>query len=240
MSLVEKFYTEGEFFRNNPDWDRQDTNWKLQKISPILEKYLNTVSSRSICEIGCGSADLLKRLALLYPQHQFYGWDISPHASLFWKDAPPNLHLRTGDFFLSSAIEQYDLIILLDVIEHVADPLTFLSNLKKYSRLILLHIPLDLSAVSAFFDQKLLHVRKSVGHIHYYTYQLALSLLEEAGLEIISSQLSNAWIDSPHRSKNIFAQAIKYLIYQIFGKRAPNLIGGQTLFVLCQTPKIHV
>jgi hypothetical protein len=52
-----------------------------------------------------------------------------------------------------------EVLMMLDVIEHLADPHDFLSKLHGKAKYYVFHIPLDLSAVSVFRETPLLYVR---------------------------------------------------------------------------------
>jgi SAM-dependent methyltransferase len=233
MGLVEEFYIDGRYHENNPDWDRADVDWKFKKLQKFIDAALNTQTPKTVCEIGCGSGDFLRKLSAKYPQHRFYGWDISPQAKNFWVNLPNNLILTTGDV-LRESTQKYDLVLALDVIEHVADPIEFLNSVSRFSENFIFHIPIDLSAFSVIQDQKLLFVRERVGHIHYFTKNIALQLLKEVGFNQIQSEFTNAWKDSPQASQNFLARLVRSLIYFIFPEKGANIIGGQTLSVFCR------
>jgi hypothetical protein len=76
-----------------------------------------------------------------------------------------------------------------------------------------------------------------VGHIHYFTKQLALSLLNESGYRIIDASYTRAVFTAPSRSwKMLIARPFRRLIYALFGKdRGVRLVGGETLIVLAQS-----
>lgn len=55
----------------------------------------------------------------------------------------------------------------------------------------------DLSALSVLREKPLLNQRHNVGHIHYFTRNLALSLLRECGYEVTLWHYSGAAFQSP-------------------------------------------
>ena len=172
-------------------------------------------------------------LRQFYPQAELFGYEIAPDATKFWSDyAQEKIDFQLGDF-LTINKRNYDVILLLDVIEHIADPFQFLSQLHGVARYYLLHIPLDLSAITVLREQPLLNVRHQVGHIHYFTKNLALSLVEECGYKIINWQYSGAAFNAARRTWKTklasFPRAIAYNVNKDLGVRA---LGGETLFVL--------
>ena len=233
---MEDFYTDGTYFQNNPTWDAEDAEWKLKKITPLLKDFLLEKKSLRICEIGCGGGKLLSELAKLYPQHRFVGWDLAPDAAKFWNYQLKNLEFHAGDIFKSNMDEQFDLVLLIDVVEHVENPHQFLQNVQKITKVCFFHMPLDLSAISVIFDYKLVYVRKQVGHIHYFTKNIFLELLRETKYKTSKIAFSNSWKDSPQKSfmtrvLNVF----RYVIDFISPEMNARILGANTLLVLAKS-----
>ena len=57
---IEERYMDSSYLAENPDWDRQDAPWKAAAVHGILLE--NKINSGSICEVGCGSGDILINL----------------------------------------------------------------------------------------------------------------------------------------------------------------------------------
>ena len=131
-----------------------------------------------------------------------------------------------------------DVVLLLDVLEHLGDPFSFLERLRPHSRYAVFHIPLDLSAISVLRESPLLHVRERVGHIHYYTRKLALAMLEECGYEIIEARYTGAALNAPRRSlKTRLAGLARKAVFAVNHDMGARLMGGETLLVLA-APKV--
>lgn len=228
-------YLTSEYLEHNPTWDLQDTPWKASLVAAALER--NGIKPASICEVGCGSGGCLAELRTAYPAAELSGFDIAPDAATFWgRYDGLDIHFEVGDI-LQKATRKYDVLLMLDVIEHVADPHAFLAGLHGKADYYIFHIPLDLSAASVFRETPLLYVRDKVGHIHYFTRQLALSLLREGGYQIIDASYTQAAFTAPARSwKTLIARPLRRLMYTLLGKdRGVRLLGGETLIVLAKT-----
>ena len=83
MSNVESMYYDGTYLAENPDWDRKDAPWKAVQVASILSD--NKISPTTVCEIGCGSGDVLAMLQKALPSVKMTGYDISPQVAQFWK-----------------------------------------------------------------------------------------------------------------------------------------------------------
>lgn len=53
---IENRYFNASYLAENPNWDRQDAQWKAEKVLSILSD--NKIDPASICEVGCGSGDI--------------------------------------------------------------------------------------------------------------------------------------------------------------------------------------
>jgi SAM-dependent methyltransferase len=233
MSAPDDRYLTDDYVTQNPSWDLEDSPWKASLVKRILDQ--NGTSPSSICEVGCGAAYVLAELAKMFPQAELFGYDIAPAAARFWpQHESVGIHLTVGDF-LTLNRRTYDVILLLDVIEHVRDPSTFLVGLREMARLHVLHIPLDLSALTVLREKPLLSARRKVGHIHSFTKNLALAMIQESGFRIIHWEYTRAAFVAPRPTwKSRAAMLPRWLAQRLnkdFGVRA---LGGETLMVLAE------
>lgn len=224
-------YLGEDYGRSNPSWDAEDSPWKVDQVVRMLRRH--DLTPTSIAEIGCGAGAILAGLRGHFPDAALYGFDIAPGAASFWsRHASARIEFTLGDFFQRSH-RRYDLLLVLDVIEHIANPFDFLSRLRGHAEFYLFHIPLDLSAVSVFREQPLLQVRAKVGHLHYYTKGLALTMLEESGHRVVDSCYTGAGFSAPQRGWLAKMASLPRRIVQAMAKDAGvRLLGGETLLVL--------
>lgn len=230
---TEKRYLTSDYLAENPSWDSEDSPWKAKKVADILRS--NNLSPSSICEVGCGAGGVLASLRANFPDIRLVGFDIAPDASCFWtKHAHAKIDFHGKDF-LEFNQEHYQLILVLDVIEHVSDPSEFLARLRNHADYFVFHVPLDLSAVSVLREEPLLHVRRKVGHIHYYTKGLILTLLQECNYKILDWCYTGVAITGPRRSwKTKLALLPRLLAYAMNKNVGVRLLGGETLMVLAK------
>jgi SAM-dependent methyltransferase len=234
MAFPEDKYISDDYLSHNPSWDMEDSPWKAAVVSAFLKAA--GLDPRSVCDIGCGSGGVLTELSKTWSGAEFYGYEIAPTATRFWeKTKRNNIRFVLGDFFnLNKA--HFDLILLLDVIEHIRDPFTFLNGLHGAAGHYLFHIPLDLSALSITRESPILYARKKVGHIHYFTKNLALELLKETGFEIIKWKYSGAAFNSPRSTwKTKLATVPRFIAYSINKDLGVRILGGETLLVLARS-----
>ena len=231
--IVKKRYLEEDYLLDNPEWDIKDSPWKAEKVHDILKE--NDITPQSFCDVGCGAGRVLTSLRSFYPEAKCVGYDIAPDVQQFWNTSElREVELNLGNFTELNS-QKYDVILLLDVLEHVADPHNFLTNIKPYCRYLVIHFPLDLSSISVMREAPLLEVRRKVGHIHFFTRGLALELLAECGLEVVDWKYTGASLSAPNRKFKTrlfgFFRRIFYLFNKDIGVR---LVGGETLIVLAK------
>ena len=171
---MKQIYEDGTYLENNPSWHEEDSPWKAKQIRRIIEK--NSLTPKRIYEIGCGAGEILRQLSKSYPNIEFFGYEISPQAfELCKKKTKNNLSFKLSDL-LEESNEHFDIVMAIDVFEHVEDYFGFLRRLKEKAVYKIFHIPLDLSVQTVLRSSPIIKGRKSVGHIHYFTKETALEI----------------------------------------------------------------
>jgi|TARA_B110000908_G_C10264649_1_gene462494 hypothetical protein len=231
--FISKRYTESDYLDQNPGWDMEDSPWKASKVVALLRKH--NIEPKTICEVGCGAGGVLGAIQSEFTKTKLTGFDIAPDAERFWDNLRGvGIDLHVGDFFTLNS-RNYETVLLLDVLEHVANPHQFLIDIKQHTELLVVHFPLDLSALSVLRESPLLKVRHQVGHIHYFTKGLALELLKECGFDVIDCQYTEATFSAPQRGvKTKIFSWLRRLIYMINKDAGVRLLGGETLMVLAR------
>jgi SAM-dependent methyltransferase len=231
-ALVGQRYTNGEYYERNPTWHVEDSPWKAEKIFELLSR--NELSPTTICEVGCGAGEVLAQLQQRMPHHcRFWGYDISPQAyELARERVNQRLQFRQADL-LADEETTFDLVLVIDLIEHLDDYYGFLRRLKRRGRHTIFHIPLDLSAYTVWRRYPILDLRTSVGHIHYFTKDTALAALADTGYEVVDW----CYPDPPWilRGKSLRQKVLALLREGLMGANrdlAVRLLGGRSLLVL--------
>ena len=141
-----------------------------------------------------------------------------------------NINFYFKDLLSEDSI--YDVVLCIDVFEHVENYIGFLQRLKKNGKYKIFHIPLDLS-ISALLRRSLLRARKSVGHLHYFTPDTALATLIDCGHEIVDVMFTPSFAAVPPKTfKEKLAKNPRALLYTISPRLMSTLIGGASLMVL--------
>ncbi len=175
-------YKDGEYLQKNPTWHVEHSGYKAAQVLKLLER--NRLVPESVVEVGCGAGEILNILHQKLPATvEFAGYEISPQAfALCGERVKPRLQYHCRDFLAEPAARR-DLILCLDLIEHISDYLGFLQRLAPMGNYKIFRFPLDLNWVALW--KMNLSARYSVGHIHYFTKEIALAALKDMGYEVI-------------------------------------------------------
>jgi cyclopropane fatty-acyl-phospholipid synthase-like methyltransferase len=227
-----QIYENGTYLENNPTWHQEDSPWKAEQIKKIIEK--NLLDPGNICEIGCGAGEILNQLSEKYGDgKKFYGYEISPQAfELCSKKSKPNLIFKHLDLFDENPIK-YDIVMAIDVFEHVEDYFGFLRKLKEKAEYKIFHIPLELTVLAVLRSPYFVKSRKLFGHLHYFTKETAFETLKDAGYNIIDYFYTGGSIELPNRGwKENLLKIPRKMAFAVNRDFAVRLLGGYSLLVL--------
>ena len=245
--VVADFYTNGEYLQKNPGWHVNAAPWKAGSVLQIIKR--NALSPRSVCEIGCGAGEILRILQQnLASDATFVGYDIAPQAIELAKQREnERLHCYLADYF-EEEHEYVDLLLFIDVLEHFENMFQVLYAVKAQSQYKILQLPLDLSVLS-IFGNKLPEYRQATGHLHFFTKDIALAVLRDAGYEVLDVFYCRQPIDTepwnikrPARALRKMLKIVKHsmlrmpanLCYALRPDFAVRFFGGWRLMVLLQ------
>ena len=228
--MIRETYTQGDYLTKNPTWHVEDSPWKAEQIIRMMRR--NGLAPKTICEVGCGAGEILRQLQQgLNEECLFWGYEVSPQAFALCKQRT-NERLR---FELKDILQDkdafFDLILLIDLIEHLEDYFSFLRGVKPKSEYKILHIPLDLSVQMVLRGSPIMRTRESAGHLHYFTKEIALEILRNVGYEV----LDWFYVELPLKSiKRYIARTPRMLFFAIHEDWAVRIMGGYSLMVLTQ------
>jgi trans-aconitate methyltransferase len=194
----------------------------------------HSIHPRTVCEVGCGAGEVLRQVQTRIPSASLVGWDISPDAIQLAKERE-NDHLRfqCGDFLTTT--ESFDVVLCIDVFEHVPDYLGFLDTLRARGTFTVFHVPLDLSAQWVLRGHPLLNARNRSGHLHYFTKDTALATLADAGYQVVEWFYTTGHLATSTASqKSRFLRLPRVTLAAVSKDFAARLLGGYSLLVLCR------
>lgn len=230
-------YTSGAYLDHNPTWHEEDSGWKARQISALVRRH--GLSPARVLEVGCGAGGVLHALAgdLGTERTTYTGYDIAPAAVERAKAlSPRRCTFHCGDPLAEVPAEPFDLLLAIDVFEHVPDYMGFLRRCQQMARYKIYHVPLDMT-VSAVLRERFDHARASIGHLHYFTPRTALATLEDTGHRIVDQVFTAGALDlfRTHPSmRRAVANVPRWLVSRLSVPLATRLFGGWSLLVLAE------
>jgi cyclopropane fatty-acyl-phospholipid synthase-like methyltransferase len=226
-------YTDGTYLEKNPLWHSDESPFKAAQIIRMLER--NRLKPKTIAEVGCGAGEVLRRLqGKMNSDCRFWGYEISPQA-LRLCDSKANAKLQ---FKLADISQEedtfFDMILVLDVIEHVEDYFGFLRGIRPKSDLKVFHFPLDLSVQAVLRKRGLLKRRELFGHIHYFTTETALESLKDTGYEVLDHFYTPRCIELAKETIQKIARLPRIICFAIHQDLTVRILGGYSLLVLAR------
>lgn len=226
-------YLDGEYLVKNPGWHVEESPWKARQVLRMLQQ--RHLAPKTICDVGCGTGEVLKQLqANLGSDCLFWGYDISPQALQQAKSrANERLHFKLVG--CCQEIDSFfDLLLVLDVIEHVENYFTFLRQLKARGSYKLFHIPLDLSVQTVFRKNALIKRRNMYAHLHYFSKETALRALEDTGYQVLDYFYTPRSIEFASGLGEKALTLPRKLCFAIQKDFAARVLGGFSLLVLAR------
>lgn len=227
-------YTNGEYFKNNPMWGVEDSAWKAGVIHKLLSN--NNIIPSEITEIGCGAGSILDSLLKSFPGTHFKGFDISPQA-IELANKLTNNHIEFFNEDFRSVVNLYsDVVMLIDVLEHVDNFYGMLRDVRSRGKYFIFHIPLDLSCRMILKPHILLQQRESVGHIHYFSKEMVEWMLADTGFEIIEWVYTKPVVDvnKPATAKRGIKKILRNVSFSMNKNLSAKLWGSYSMMILAK------
>ena len=227
-------YHNGEYLRLHPNWDGDDAVLKSGWVRGMIDKHRLPV--KEVIEVGCGSGRILSELSSHYADAHFKGYDISPEAIHIAKQFAGE-KISFYEAALPNSTTRADLLLLIDVLEHVPDYYGLLENLRRTAMHFIFHIPLDLSCRSLLKPQLLLQEREASGHIHYFSKDMVLWMLRDAGYSVMDWKYTKPVCDLERTRglKGGVKKTVRNVSFNLSKEKAVKWWGGYSMLIAATT-----
>lgn len=238
LEQLKNFYENDIYLQQNPSLSEEDSAWKFKKITPLLDKFCSATKQDEInlLDVGGGAGLIINYISHYIPKN--YGikvnkflLDLSPGMLEIQKKANPDykLALREDVEATTIANRQMDLTLMIDVLEHVPDPISALRELRRISKSVILKVPLE--------DNLYFHIRNflsrgerrkyamgKLGHINIYSDEQLQAEIKKYLGQIIYSDYTNvfSYYQNTGYHQRRISQLLNYTAREVF-KISPKL-----------------
>jgi trans-aconitate methyltransferase len=210
-------------------WHTDDEPWKASTIARFLRLHLPQCSS--IADVGCGTGGVIAGVKDLMPSTRVAGYEVAPIAVAKAKRTYPNIEFFVG----FPEAQEFELIMMIDVVEHVEDCWRIVRDAHKCAPYLLVHIPLELNASTALRPQSLANSRRTLGHIHHFSEESACALLSECGYDIVASEITAATAELPATTmKRKLARGPRAIGKRISPSMTARVLGGFEVLIIAK------
>lgn len=223
-----------EYIRRNPTMHLEQASLKAAQILGFLPELKIT----SLLDVACGAGGITEILVKNLSPKEAVGLDISYEMIKVAKDLYKDSGIQwlCEDIFMFSPKQKYDLVLCIDILEHIPDDFGFLRKVSTLGRKVFLKIPME----DSFLDAKIIKASRlrdpwkeseeKYGHIHHYNEKQLLDMFRLSGLKI----LKESYIPLPRRSL-LFYEILRIIFLPIgwFSRKAmANFVGGFKVVLL--------
>jgi SAM-dependent methyltransferase len=155
----------------------------MQRLGPVhrrqteaLLKLVDKLNVHTVLDVGCGAGDNLAAIAGAIPQLVLSGVDVSPGALALAAKRVPKANLRELDVQCENLNDTFDLVMAIQVVEHLPDDGAALRNMALMAK----HWVIVTTMRG--------HMRaseKSIGHLRNYSDNDLRGKAARAGLEVV-------------------------------------------------------
>ena len=227
-------YSDGSYLdHTGGTWHLEDSPFKAGQIVRMLARHPE-IRPTTVCEIGCGAGGILSELQRTLPDPiAFTGYEISPQAhALSAKFANAHCRFVLGNAFDDPAV--YDLVLVMDVVEHVEDCFAFLRQTRRKGRWKLYQIPLETHATMVLRGVNG-RMWDEIGHLHLFTMETALRSVTHTGHRVLDWILTAGMLAKPRKNLlNHLANLVRAPLVKICPKLTVRLVGGYSILILAE------
>lgn len=161
-------------------WDDMKEYGPASKhVRRLIFTLLSRISFASVLDVGCGVGNLLSEIHIKYPGVILNGTEYAQSGLEVAKKRISDGKFQLLDLSKESLPNQFDLVTCIDVLEHIPEDISALTNLRAMTRkYLLVVVPLG-----PLFEAE----RTRVGHVHGYSRRGFEEKLNQSHFKVIKS-----------------------------------------------------
>jgi len=203
-----------EYLRLNPNMHLEDS---LAKVKQVLNVIPKGVTFKSMLDVACGAGLITMEVAKELKIQKSVGIDISNKMIEKAKEIDKDnlVQWEVADIFKYKLSSEFDLVLCVDILEHLEDDLGFLEKVSEIGKYAIVKTPLERSLFSRFLVRLRIFdpwedTKERYGHLQHYDEKSLTSLIAESGFTIEES----ISVPMPKRSKRVW-EFFRLLFYPI-------------------------
>jgi SAM-dependent methyltransferase len=204
---ISNLYLTDEYVSNNPSLHREDSSWKISKIIPFVDAVIGRINKKEInvLDVG-GGAGLILNAVSSHIEKKYgkkvnkFALDLSPAMLEIQRKENPDLKKALNESISNTSLNdrEIDLVLMIDVLEHIPNPTDALAELRRISRFAIFKVPLEnnLCLITKNLITKNRAKAKaaaSIGHINFYTFGKLKGQTEKYLGKVIDSSFTNVF-----------------------------------------------
>ncbi|OGO23740.1 MAG: hypothetical protein A2144_05185 [Chloroflexi bacterium RBG_16_50_9] len=255
--LVKNLFLKDEYVTKTASLHEEESEWKIGKIVPLVDKFVHQIKKRelSILDVGGGAGLILSAIsARIESNHGIkvnkYALDLSPHMLEIQRKRNPDIVKTLNEDIRKTSLgnKEIDLILLIDVLEHIPNPTEALKELKRISRFSILKVPLEDCLVLAVWNYLNMgrprkYDRKTYGHINIYNFKRLKHEIETHAGKLLNCHFSPTIKSGRDTERSIkpasWLKDIIALPVYYCSPRLCSMIFGTSAFVLVKCYQDH-
>jgi SAM-dependent methyltransferase len=202
---ISNLYLGDEYIAKNPSLHKEDSLWKVSKITPFIDIFAAAIGKKEInlLDVGGGAGLILNAVArYIKEKHQIkvnkFALDLSPGMLELQKKENPDLKKALNENINRTSLldKQIDLTLMIDVLEHVLDPAKVLEELRRISAFVLFKVPLENNLFLRTLNLYKRGAQKkqsinTIGHVNFYNFRELKCQVEQHLGHVIDFSFTN-------------------------------------------------
>lgn len=172
--------------------------WHLARLKYTL-KFMDSLTKKRglrILDIGCASGWFISEIQKKYPQYSYTGIDVYKDAIGYGKKRYKNVSFLVSDaHHLPFPAKSYDVVLCMNVLEHVVDPQQIVEEIKRVIKPTGIVI-IGMDTENALFNIVwhiwcFIHKVWDDAHLHKFSPQQLIGLFEKKGFTVEKMKIFN-------------------------------------------------
>lgn len=253
---VKDFYTGEGYIEKNPDLHEADSPWKISVLLPFVDEFAKQHRGDvvSILDVGGGAGVILRELSrYLANRHgksvKKYALDLSPGMlEVQKKNNPDMIETYARDIAHTGLADtSIDLVLMIDVLEHVTDVEQVLVEIRRIARYSIFKVPLEdtlyyhaMDVVTRGAFRK--RIIAQIGHINVFSAESLRGVLRQQLGQIQKERFANAYDYLLTTKQTVFNRLFNMLgalVYRLSPSLAARLFNDYLVMLVKHEAATH-